>query len=752
MRTMPTIANRGVLQIFVALLLVLVVMFVSNYIVFKNSISGIYRQVSENNRLVVGNVIQSFDDQFRNMNNLLYAINRLPDIPLRIMDEEGARMVHVYAMQKDMAALVASASLDYIEEAVIHYSGSDLAITASGTISLQHLFTEKYRHDTYGHEFWRTFGAAKHLLKVFPESAYSVGLGGSDNRRQSRNLLVVAGNNHLSNKNVLLLIDTDKLLQRVNQKTMMRDTSLLILDQDRNAILSTEENWDLLAWSKELHALSSRETTVQQKDYEYNVRQSNYNNFTYIDKAPYRFQNIESVSQFNRLIMATAIVFAIMLSAILSVYLYRPVSHILKLIGGGYGPGGDYRHIRSGIARMQAENESRKQQMDLLRLEMRRSYFLDALDDTALSQQLEARLREYFTDFLSDKFMVMGEFHLKPIGADGKPVRADDLTAALQAGMKRRLDKVVVFHAGRMQFLALMEVHLPADRRTIIRETTAFIHNAEAEGLRGYRMLVALSEAYPATVPSFRSAYKDLQEIFYYRNINVSGSIMDLSSIRFTRKVHFPLDEIDKLSNCLVKGDAGEGLRMINRIMDENLRRNIHHYQLVTLAKCVLFHLLKHLEWSDLEQKRIVEMETRFGQNIENAFNHDEIREILIELFGQLSNNKASVQTNKLNPGFIAQYIELHYMEDLYLDRMAEALNTTPKYFSNYFKKKFGVNYVEYLNKVRIAHAKQLLQQSDYPITVVGEKTGYANSKIFAGTFKKHCGVSPSDYRKKFKS
>ncbi|MDG0794182.1 AraC family transcriptional regulator [Cohnella ginsengisoli] len=75
-------------------------------------------------------------------------------------------------------------------------------------------------------------------------------------------------------------------------------------------------------------------------------------------------------------------------------------------------------------------------------------------------------------------------------------------------------------------------------------------------------------------------------------------------------------------------------------------------------------------------------------------------------------------------------------------------METTPKYFSNYFKKTFGVNYVEYLNKVRLSHARDLLRSTSLSIAEIGEKTGYLNASTFTTTFKKYMGVSPSDYRK----
>jgi two-component system response regulator YesN len=70
-------------------------------------------------------------------------------------------------------------------------------------------------------------------------------------------------------------------------------------------------------------------------------------------------------------------------------------------------------------------------------------------------------------------------------------------------------------------------------------------------------------------------------------------------------------------------------------------------------------------------------------------------------------------------------------------------------YFSQIFKEYIGLNFVDYLKKIRIEEAKKLLEDNDYKIYEVGEKVGYKNSKQFAKIFKEIEGISPIEYRQK---
>ncbi|HEY0827445.1 MAG TPA: AraC family transcriptional regulator, partial [Bacilli bacterium] len=270
MRMIRMIANKGVLQIFFAMLLVVIVMFVSNYIVFKNSISEIYGQVSENNRLVTTNIIQSFDNFFRDINNVIHSINMLPY-------DDQFDTFNTYLMQKNIATFISPTTMEYIEEAVIFFNGSDLAITTTGTIDLDVLFKQKYRHGIYNSGYWKSYAASKHSLKVFPEAYYSEFT--SPYAEIRKRLLIVAGSNQLSPKNVMILIDAEKLLKHVSQKTMMEGSSLIILDQDRNVIFNTEKDWDLANVLDDLYFDAGRETTLKRKGYEYNFFKSDYNGF-----------------------------------------------------------------------------------------------------------------------------------------------------------------------------------------------------------------------------------------------------------------------------------------------------------------------------------------------------------------------------------------------------------------------------------------------------------------------------------------
>ena len=85
--------------------------------------------------------------------------------------------------------------------------------------------------------------------------------------------------------------------------------------------------------------------------------------------------------------------------------------------------------------------------------------------------------------------------------------------------------------------------------------------------------------------------------------------------------------------------------------------------------------------------------------------------------------------------------------DDLGLGTVASEVGVSASYLSMLFKHVENINFSDYLLSLRMGRAVELLQSTDMLIYEVAEKTGYSNSQYFSLCFRKHAGVSPSDFR-----
>ena len=99
----------------------------------------------------------------------------------------------------------------------------------------------------------------------------------------------------------------------------------------------------------------------------------------------------------------------------------------------------------------------------------------------------------------------------------------------------------------------------------------------------------------------------------------------------------------------------------------------------------------------------------------------------------------------------VTEYIAAHYRENLTLGVLAKHIHMNPFHFSNYFKKQVGQNFKDYLNRVRMEHALELLLNSDKRSYEIAEEVGFKDSRYFNEVFSRYYGKTPAAYRKSFK-
>lgn len=100
------------------------------------------------------------------------------------------------------------------------------------------------------------------------------------------------------------------------------------------------------------------------------------------------------------------------------------------------------------------------------------------------------------------------------------------------------------------------------------------------------------------------------------------------------------------------------------------------------------------------------------------------------------------------NIAMLLDYIHDHYAEPITLADAARQLHFNASYLSSYFTAHQGEGFNEYLNKVRLEKAMELLQTTDLSISQISTDVGYADQSYFTKVFKKWAGMSPSRYRR----
>lgn len=95
----------------------------------------------------------------------------------------------------------------------------------------------------------------------------------------------------------------------------------------------------------------------------------------------------------------------------------------------------------------------------------------------------------------------------------------------------------------------------------------------------------------------------------------------------------------------------------------------------------------------------------------------------------------------------LVQYIMEHFQEPLTLEELAKKLHVNKYYLSHTFSGRLQMSFREYLNRIRLEYAMQLIRTTGKPLTEIWEDAGFESQRSFNRVFRDATGMTPKEYR-----
>jgi len=103
--------------------------------------------------------------------------------------------------------------------------------------------------------------------------------------------------------------------------------------------------------------------------------------------------------------------------------------------------------------------------------------------------------------------------------------------------------------------------------------------------------------------------------------------------------------------------------------------------------------------------------------------------------------------SSALNCGEIKQLIDEHFAKPITLEWLAAQAHISKYHLSHSFQKQYAISPIQYLNKRRLREAEHLLTHTTHSLSEIGNMIGFSSASYFSQAFKRHAGLSPSEYR-----
>ena len=266
------------------------------------------------------------------------------------------------------------------------------------------------------------------------------------------------------------------------------------------------------------------------------------------------------------------------------------------------------------------------------------------------------------------------------------------------------------------------------------------------------------SQQYQKVKKLIKTKAKNSKKPVYIKKSNISSEFKEISDIYNQTKVNqtdiqysinnYPYQNEKKVFAKIIDKNKELAKKEFNKIYDYLLQEEKCNLNTIKsfLRRFLVFLNRRLMEYYN-EQQPLLEMqrleaEIKQISDLEGLKNYFE--QLIESLIDDISNDAQEKKVEIVET--VKDYIRENYNEDISLDEVADYISFSKYYLSKLFKKVEGINYKNYLIKVRMEAAKKRLKKGD-KIKVVASEVGYSDRNYFSRAFKKYTGISPGKFQ-----
>ncbi|SDD64019.1 Helix-turn-helix domain-containing protein [Paenibacillus sp. UNCCL117] len=249
-------------------------------------------------------------------------------------------------------------------------------------------------------------------------------------------------------------------------------------------------------------------------------------------------------------------------------------------------------------------------------------------------------------------------------------------------------------------------------------------------------------------------SYDDAMEAIKYKSVLGRGRVIAQSDLagKAEAELYQGLQIIRVLSQAYRLGEK-EWEELLGDLFEELRTGLLSRDDLINLMNYLIYYLFREMMElpSEVQDHWKHEVVPALSELLERFDTLDELYDDVYRLLGDNAAKLKQLRESKSNHQMIQEvrkFIEEHYANpNMSLSLLSERFEMSTSYVSRLFKDEFGENFVDYVAKVRIEHAKRLLKETNESIHEIATLVGYTSYMTFNRAFKKITSATPGEYR-----
>lgn len=283
---------------------------------------------------------------------------------------------------------------------------------------------------------------------------------------------------------------------------------------------------------------------------------------------------------------------------------------------------------------------------------------------------------------------------------------------------------------------------------------SALVELKEGYNKKNVKLTISLGKPYYSLdmiCMSLREVLKQMDSKFFTGKNEIISSSSYGGSYPISGKLLFGNNLEEELLEHIKSLDiesAGRTLKKITECIVENAGSIEHikyfHFQIITHIMYSLLDIVIEFPENEMSNLHIFE-------NIQKAETINELHEFLYSLISKcvllIEDLKKRQHTSLVSKTI--DYILKHYQSDLSIEEISRNVFLSTRHISSIFKAETGLTIYDYITRLRMETAKDLILADNRKIHEVAKTVGYSNIQTFLRLFKKFYGMTPVQYRRK---
>lgn len=734
--------------------LIVVVSILINLFGYNMALQTIEQEVGRANTTLISQFRTIYDDYFSEAESNSYkiiqgnSVKNLINLPNCTVQQRNDWIRNVMV---DLSLYISKK--DMVTDVMVLFEDLDLCIRSEGAYTKQNAFESFYKSYYPAVQQWERdmfAGGGVKAYKVIREEN-----GG-------RKILLIHGYiNARNNKPAVVVteLSQEALNSNLNAVTGKNTGDLFILDENNEVLFTSDK---AAALPKEAVQEGTATMKIDGKPYVVSMATSK--------TSPWRYVHTVSNKVYSNKVNSTRLVFLLGfllcfaigggMAYAFSKMSYAPVESLLgQLYKGRRVEGSEFANIQRAVNEIYKEKTRAEQKMRRQSDHLREAFLSKVLmGNIELTPDNLKYLKEYNIEFNASHYMVV-LFNIMELGValdneggvDWENYKtAQFVISNVFSELMSEAAETCFCEADDLYACVINCSGAVTDTEYIVKQTE-FANQFLTEQL-GIEFTCAISQM-TENIKNLPQLYRQALEIMSYRFFIQDKHTLVYDDIMYNTKMHeYSIDTQRQLMNILTLGDYEKAVQLTGEVFETNLQnKNININMLRVLVSEVVSTVLKATIAVEGARTSLDTVGlSSLSSQVSDVESIRDIKEKLYEYIRQLcslsGDNKSRM--GDLRSENIKEFVEQNYTNpELSVGMIADVFSISMNYLSKYFKEQNGEGLAEYIVRLRIEKAKELLKTSGDTINQISQEIGFYSANVFIRAFKKMEGITPGKYR-----